>query len=217
MIRYRVLYDKSEPLRYTGMLDIQHIWERLFRRAGLELAYSQGFHPQPKIQQAAPLPLGFLSTYEVLDFWLEGSPTAVEVENQIREKSQPGLEIRWMEEAEHTSPPLQTRLETCEYSVVDLLNLEPEQLQTRIDGILTAKSLPRERRGKNYDLRPLIEKIEYSANEYQSNHLKLLLSAREAATGRPDEVMAAMGLDPLGFRYTRTSLIFSEPIFLKSP
>ncbi len=98
MIRCRVLYRKTEPLRYTGMLDIQHIWERLFRRAHLNLAYSHGFHPQPRIQQAAPLPLGFLSAYELLDFWLEGSDSIKEIIEKIVLNTHPGFEIIHIEE-----------------------------------------------------------------------------------------------------------------------
>ena len=69
--RYRINYSKKEGMRYTSNLDIHKMWERTFRRAKLPLAYSQGFHPQPKIQQASPLPLGFLSDFEIVDFFLE--------------------------------------------------------------------------------------------------------------------------------------------------
>ena len=67
--RYRINYSKKEGMRYTSNLDVHKMWERTFRRAKLPLAYSQGFHPQPKIQQASPLPLGFLSDYEIVDFF----------------------------------------------------------------------------------------------------------------------------------------------------
>ena len=65
--RYRIQYKKTFELRYTAVLDIHKIWERYLRRAKLHLTYSQGFHPQPKLAQAAPLPLGFLSTDEFID------------------------------------------------------------------------------------------------------------------------------------------------------
>jgi hypothetical protein len=58
MQRIRIQYAKTEPLRYTGNLDMHRIWERTLRRARLTIAYSQGFHPQPRLNQACPLPLG---------------------------------------------------------------------------------------------------------------------------------------------------------------
>ena len=58
MERLRITYSKTAALRYTSNLDMHKIWERALRRARLPLAYSQGFHPQPRLTQACPLPLG---------------------------------------------------------------------------------------------------------------------------------------------------------------
>ena len=58
-MRVRLTFTKQGALRYTGHLDLHKILERSIRRAKLPLAYSQGYHPQPKINLAAALPLGF--------------------------------------------------------------------------------------------------------------------------------------------------------------
>ena len=58
-------------MRFTGHLDLHRAWERTFRRAGLPLAYSQGFNPHPRLNLASALPLGFTSEGEVIDVWLE--------------------------------------------------------------------------------------------------------------------------------------------------
>ena len=52
-MRIRITFAKQGALRYTGHLDLHHIWERTARRLELPLAYSQGFHPQPKISLAS--------------------------------------------------------------------------------------------------------------------------------------------------------------------
>ena len=69
MARLRISYSKNGSLRYTGSLDVQKIWERVIRRAGLPIAYSQGFHPQAHINQAIPLPLGYTGANEIVDVW----------------------------------------------------------------------------------------------------------------------------------------------------
>jgi radical SAM-linked protein len=214
MKRYRVLYSKTEPLRYTGMLDIQHIWERLFRRAYLDLAYSQGFHPQPRIQQASPLPLGFLSSYEVLDFWLEGESDSLSIFKSISVTAQPGLEIQYLEEVDPPSPPLQTLLEFSTYVVTDLIGIDPNLMEEKIALIMKERSIIRERRNKTYDLRPLINEIKFNDPFNNLIRMEFKLSAREAATGRPDELIAALGYHPLNFRYQRTYLKFPSPIFI---
>jgi radical SAM-linked protein len=74
-VRVRIHFHKTEAMRFTGHLDLHKAWERALRRAGsrsaLRLAYSQGFHPQPRIHLACALPLGFTSECEVVDVWLE--------------------------------------------------------------------------------------------------------------------------------------------------
>src|SRR5258708_35466792 len=70
-MRIRITYSKTGALKYIGHLDLQTIWERAARRAGLPLAYTHGFHPQAKIQHAAALPLGFSSRCEVGGLGLE--------------------------------------------------------------------------------------------------------------------------------------------------
>ena len=70
-MRIQITFSKQGSLRYTGHLDLHKLWERAARRAELPLAYSQGFHPQPKMNIAAALPLGFSSRCEVLDMRLE--------------------------------------------------------------------------------------------------------------------------------------------------
>ena len=73
--RIRIQFTKEGALRYISHLDLHSLMERSTRRAGLPLAYSQGFHPQPKIQLAAALALGFASTAELVDIWLNDDGT----------------------------------------------------------------------------------------------------------------------------------------------
>jgi hypothetical protein len=71
LARYRITFSKTEAMRFTGHLDLHRTWERTFRRAGLPLAYSEGFNPHPKINIGAALPLGCLSRGDLIDAWLE--------------------------------------------------------------------------------------------------------------------------------------------------
>ena len=57
-IRYCIEFSKSGPARFLGHLDLQALFERLLRRAGLPLSYTQGFHQRVKIQFEEALPLG---------------------------------------------------------------------------------------------------------------------------------------------------------------
>jgi len=78
--------------------------------------------------------------------------------------------------------------------------------------MLSEKAILRERRGKSYDLRPLIEHLEVLRPNNEKQFLKLRLSAREGATGRPEEVLKALGIDPFSTSVHRTKLYLKEKI-----
>lgn len=65
--RLRFVFTKSGDLRFIGHLDVQHLLVRAARRAGLNMAYSQGFNPSPKLSLASPLPIYFESEGEVAE------------------------------------------------------------------------------------------------------------------------------------------------------
>jgi radical SAM-linked protein len=206
-MRIRITFAKTEAMRYTSHLDLHRTWERLLRRASLPLAYTQGYNPHPRINLAAALPLGFTSECEVVDIHLERDLPVGEIYSALRQAAPPGLEIHRVEEIPPNAPVLQSILEASEYTVT-LLDPLPE-LEPRLGELLSIPSLPRVRRGKNYDLRPLIHAaVLIPPDESGCQRLHLRLSAREGATGRPEEVLLALGGDPLSTRVHRTRLIF---------
>lgn len=208
MIRFRIYYRKTEISRLTGMLDVQKIWERWLRRANVSLAYSQGFHPQPRLQQAAPLPLGFISDAEIIDVWLETDITLDKFLYSLNQNRPPGFEPTQIEIIDLASPAIQTLVDSIEYLVFSLSMVDLDGVEFKIDQIMKLGSVERERRGKIYDLRPLILSLNV-IKQGESKIIKMHLAAREGATGRPDEVMAALGYDPTQFFYKRVNVKLS--------
>lgn len=202
-MRLRITFTKQGPLRYTGHLDLHKIWERAARRVGLPLAYSQGFHPHPQIQLAAALPLGFASRCEVVDLKLTENIPLEGLAARIQSAVPSGLGILSIETVEERAPALQTQVIAAEYEAELLETADKHDLPRRIETLLATDSLPRERRGKAYDLRPLIEALTLNAGR-----LWMRLTAREGATGRPEEVLDALGIPLEDARIERTRLIF---------
>ena len=67
-VRYRAFYQKAGPARFISHNDLLNQLERAFRRAGLKLAFSHGFHPKMLISYGPALPLGMTAKAEVLEF-----------------------------------------------------------------------------------------------------------------------------------------------------
>jgi radical SAM-linked protein len=207
MIRIRLYYAKTEPLRYTSNLDMQKIWERTLRRADLPIVYSQGFHPQPRLHQAAPLPLGITSDAEIIDAWLADDITIFEIETALQNSLPPGIEIHKLEIVPLNSPNLQVCIESSDYIALLPNTTTPDELLSQVEVLLSATTLLRQRREKTYDLRPLILELKiHPVGGHPVLHMRL--STRESATGRPDEVLHALGVDPLACKIHRVALHF---------
>lgn len=212
VIRIRFSHSKSGALRYTGNLDMQKVWERAFRRAQLPLAYSQGFHPQPRINQACPLPLGFTSTAELLDVWLTDDLPLEQVREAVEKAIPDGLRIQSVEAVDLHAPALQTQVDTADYIITNHQPVDFLELKNRISNLLGSPSVMRERRGKLYDLRALIVAMRIIEPVDDKLKLFLTLTVREGATGRPEEVLLALGLDPFAASVERLHLHLKEAL-----
>jgi len=205
-MRIRITFVKQGALRYTGHLDLHKLWERAARRAELPLAYSRGFHPQPKMNMAAALPLGFSSRCEVMDMRLEHDISLIDLPTRLNESLPSGLQVVAVEQVDEREPALQTQVASAEYEVTLTEAVDRSELERRIDSVIESKAIPRERRGKMYDLRPLLEEL----NLLSDDKIYMRLAAREGATGRPEEVLDVLGIAFEGTRIERTRLIFQS-------
>jgi hypothetical protein len=95
--------------------------------------------------------------------------------------------------------------------VVTLLDpIDGEALQQRIDNLLAADAHLRQRRGKEYDLRPQILDLKRGESENGALQLAMRLTLQPGKTGRPDEVLLALDLDPSAARIHRTQIVLSD-------
>jgi radical SAM-linked protein len=195
LTRVRVTFQKSGPLIYTGALDLQKLWERVLRRANLKIAYTQGFSPGPRINLASALPLGVTGEQELADFWFSEIPDINTFCERVNHASPPGLRASKAEIIPLSIPALQTQVDSTEYKTSDFSADEFLQVSENVTAILKSDTLPRERRGKPYDLRPLILDLIIHKKDNGSGYLEMLLRSREGATGRADEVLASLGLE----------------------
>ncbi len=194
------------------------------------LVYTQGFHPQPKINLASALPLGYSSRCEVADIRLKEEIPLADLHARFQGTLPEGIRILRIKSVEEEAPPLQRQVIAAEYEVRIREDSNHHQLEQRINDLLAEQTIRRQRRGKDYDLRPLIEELEIcpaapdminlgkrniaaameTSAGVSSNCLRMQLSSREGATGRPEEVLDALGLEVDGAQIERTRLIFQK-------
>jgi radical SAM-linked protein len=208
-MRIRITFAKTEAMRFTSHLDLHRTWERTFRRARLPLAYSHGFNPRPRLNLASALPLGFTGSQEVLDAWLEQTLPIPDIQHALTQAAPPGIRIQGIESMDERAPTLQTMVEASEYTLI--LGEQLPDLDAQLQALIQAESLPRQRRGKDYDLRRLVLDLKRLPNcEDGRQRIYARLKAQEGATGRPEEVLETLGVDPLSVRVNRDCLVLAD-------
>ena len=70
----RLAFSKTGRMAWLSHLDLMAVFARSFARARLPLRYTEGFNPHAYLSVALPLPVGFQSVCERLDFGMLGEP-----------------------------------------------------------------------------------------------------------------------------------------------
>lgn len=210
--RMRITFAKGGAARFISHLDVTRALERAFNRAALPLAYSQGFNRRPRLSLAAALPLGYTSEAEIADVWLVEPLAPQNFLEQLSPMMPPGITVVSAAEVPLAAPSLQQQLAESIYVVRFMNQIDSAELEARVGSMMAADSLIYERtrakakRPQPIDLRPLILDMRVDSREEGAPVLHLRLVHTATQTGKPDDVLAAMGIDPLDTYIHRTAL-----------
>jgi radical SAM-linked protein len=93
MQRIEVKYRKGEEIKFIGHRDLMRAFQRAIRRAGLPIAYSQGFNPHMKISWGNALKVGATSEGEKAILQIDGWIKPDEVKTRLNQTLPQGLAI----------------------------------------------------------------------------------------------------------------------------
>jgi radical SAM-linked protein len=188
-------------------------WERALRRAGIPLAYSEGFSPGPRLALAAPLPVGVTSSGELMDVYLAQRVAPQHFVKAVSEQVPSGISLLDVREVGLGLPSLQSQVRWAEYQVDVRTDRPEEDAKRAVEELLAARSVPwqhqREREVRHYDLRPLVQDIRIEAVEDGHCTLSMRLRTGSQGSGRAEQVVAALGFSP-PTRIHRLRLILEE-------
>jgi Uncharacterized protein conserved in bacteria (DUF2344) len=86
-MRQRVRFAKRGKVRFLSHRDLARVWERALRRAGIRVAYSEGFSPRPRLSFGLALSTGYESLGEYLDIDLADDSGAEPIGEATNEHS----------------------------------------------------------------------------------------------------------------------------------
>ncbi len=213
--RLCLTYACDDAVKYISHLDLMRVWERVLRRAGVPVVYSEGFSPHPRIAMAAPLAVGVSSEAERIDIVLHTRVRIDEVERAIGDQLPAGMRVIAVEELAMGVPSLQSLVRAASYEVLVEDARPLSAWEVVVAELLAQESIHWEHtRGekiKRYDLRPLIHEIEVVATGDGQVELRMRLRSDESGSGRPEQVTRALGVAEEPLRIHRTGLDLEMP------
>jgi radical SAM-linked protein len=211
VFHYRASYAKLDPVKYLSHLDLARTLPRAFRRAGVPLAYSTGFHPMPLLSYGPALGVGAVGEDEWLDF---DSPVALEPEEflgRINAALPDGLRFSAARRLASRAPALTKVINRAEYAVRldtpilasaarrlaavrdDLLGLDALAVHRHlVEEFFACESVTVERirkgKGKSIDVRRFAKAFALDGSNGDSE-LRIVLEVNNSGTARPSEVL----------------------------
>jgi radical SAM-linked protein len=202
--RVRIRFTKQDDLRWISHRDLIRLWERLFRRSGIALSMTEGFHPKPRMNFPSALAVGIAGTDEMLEVDLAADYSADSLRTIIAPELPPGMMLGEIEVL--PAPDRKAQAKSVTFEVAIPVGRR-ESLARRIEEVLQSESLQIEREGRKtpLDLRPLIGELSLTAD----GELQMRLIVDREGSARPREVLEALGVADLeyeGYFLTRTKV-----------
>jgi radical SAM family uncharacterized protein/radical SAM-linked protein len=185
--KYRLTFNKLENARYLSHLELSRVLIRAFKRAGLKLEYSKGFHPMPKVSFVCALPVGIESMQETLDIDISESRSISSIKQCVNMQLPPGITVTSVEEILLNKK--KGRLRESHF----LISLNGFEMQQKdVDRFLNSDYFPVVKAGKKgeheIDARPLVKSMKLVL----PNTVRLEVNHTSGPQLRPDQIIGGV-------------------------
>jgi radical SAM-linked protein len=198
--RWRMAFRRGEPALDLGPPEIARSWEMALIAAGLPVVMSAAATPRPRLSFAAPLPPGRVAEHDLADIVIGERWTAADVRSLVTNALPAGFELVDLFDVWLGAPALTAVVSAMSHRAV-VSGAEPVDVAGAAAALVAANRLVRTRskgseRSVQYDLRPLIVglvSIPGPSPTEQTIVRMILRSSSDGPSGRPDEVLLALG------------------------
>jgi radical SAM-linked protein len=156
--RIRMKYTKTGRIRFLSHLDFMTLVHRAAARAGIPLAWSQGFNPHPRIAFGPALSVGMESETEFFDLETDPFADVPEVTKALNKALPEGVRILEARVIPKKAPSLSGCIGRYRYEV-SVQAAFVEGIEERVRDFLARPAIMVSKEGKEKDIRPGMESI----------------------------------------------------------
>ena len=212
----RLLFEKTGNGIWISHLDLMRLFQRAFKRGGLNLKHSQGFSPRAMVSIALPLSVGVESVCEILDYELDGqSVPHEEVVERLNATMPAG--VRVLKSYESICKVKNLAKQRCGITL-EYDNGVPEGAVEEIKALFHRESLSVEKKGKNgpveQDIIPMISNLAVTQPDENTVKLGAVVCAQNPSLN-PQLLVSAIGryvpeLNPDFAKIRREEVLLSD-------
>jgi radical SAM-linked protein len=208
---FRVRFAKESSQRHLSHLELVRGIERAIRRAQLEMVYSEGFHPHPKLSFGPALAVGIASEDEYFDLELTRDYPPEEILESINKALIGGLKVLAVKKILNRVKPLNAIINRASY--VMILRTDPRDRSEIIDQLnklLTSTSVEIVRTNKNgqkiVNIRPWLHNLTIRVKNNDLLELEFVGEIGSGGNLRPDDLQGVISRPFEALAITRTGL-----------
>ncbi|MCR5705153.1 MAG: TIGR03936 family radical SAM-associated protein [Eubacterium sp.] len=184
-MKIRVRFSKQGMMKFIGHLDMVRYFQKVHRRADLDVVYSEGFSPHQKMSFASPLSVGLLSRGEYYDLEVASSMSSKEMIQRMNEQNVEGVEVLSFKLLPDGAKNCMSIVAAADYLVHGNFNAE------KVQDFLSQKEIQVLKKTKKsekiVDIRPMI----YEMNTTDEG-LYMKVAQGSAANLKPDLVIRSL-------------------------
>ncbi len=210
--RYRAWFTKEGRLRFLSHLDLSRLVVRALRRSGIPLAYSQGYHPKPRVAFGPALPVGIASSAECLDFETSAPLAEPDFLKRANQASPGGLRFLSLETLEAGAAAPDAAHRTARYLVALGGEAQVDELVSKAGAARSAGPLTvrRTRKGKSEEI--AVDPGLFTIEPAGGADVRLTVPLGSALPARPVELIEALLGTPVPLRAIRREALLQGPV-----
>ncbi|NJL73053.1 MAG: DUF2344 domain-containing protein, partial [Candidatus Competibacteraceae bacterium] len=224
-IRFRI--GRIGETRFLSHLELKDAWVRSLRRARTPLAYTQGFHAQPRINFSTALPLGEETLGEYMDVMLKEYTDPKDLFARLSTTLPPGLRVLEIYEMPLRGPSLMSLVDGFEYTLH--AEADADAITARIEEVLAADTVTMTRRAKagsrpgrgnkkkiakhaevELNIRPMIESLSVANANARQVEIRFTTISVGGKLAKPKDIVELLGLDAAATRVVKQTTRLRE-------
>lgn len=193
-MKIRIKFSKTGNLKYIGHLDTMRCFQKIMRRAEVDMVYSEGFSPHQIMSFASPLGVGLTSEGEYVDIEVLSTESSAKMIERINRVSVDGIQVSRYVKLPDKAKTAMSMVAAADYLLTFSVPAG-QQIKDEFAEFLKQQSIMIRKKTKKQELdmeiRPLIYKTEFLQNDMGQDQLFMQVSAGSAANLKPEQVMEA--------------------------